>query len=100
MLFIVLHKLTELEMKVKLSVVGVILILMISSYLFESSNSRQTQKKQEILFAFNHHKDLNCSGKVVNKKLYNYASRSFIGKKGSAVFASPNIPISECSVKP
>jgi hypothetical protein len=100
LLFIALHKMTELPMKTKVGIAIGAFIIVMALYFFEKSNTHKAHEKQKLLFAFNHGKSLVCNGKEVNNTLYNYASRSFIGKKGTSVFASPNIPASHCIVKP
>ena len=98
-LFVLLHKFTELDMKAKISVSVVMLILVASFIFFEKSNTNSSKQKQTLLFAFEHGKSLVCGDIVVNKTLYNYASRSLIGKKGSKAFGSANIAINTCKIK-
>ena len=98
-LFVLLHKFTELDMKAKVSVSVVMLVLVASFYFFEKSNTNSAKQRQALLYAFEHGKSLVCGDRVVDKTLYNYASRSLIGKKGSKAFGSANIAINSCKIK-
>jgi hypothetical protein len=99
-LFVVMHKFTELEMQQKVVITIVMALLIIAFYFFEQANTKTARKIQGLRYAFEHGKTLICKDKEVTKKLYNYASRSFIGKKDTKVFRSPNIAIGDCKIKP
>ena len=99
-LFVVMHKFTELQMQQKITISIIMAILIISFYFFERANTKTTRKIQDLRYAFEHGKTLICKEKEVNKELYNYASRSFIGKKGTKMFHTPNIAIGDCKINP
>lgn len=99
-LFVLMHKFTELDMKQKAFITAFLMIVILAFYIFEKSNAKSSKELHELRFAFEQGKTLVCDGKEVNNKLYNYASRSLVGKKGTKAFGSLNIAISHCKIRP
>ena len=99
-LFVLLHKFTELQMKQKVIIAAVMTLLIIAFYIFEQNNSRSSKVLHDLRIAFEQGKTLICDGKKVNNKLYNYASRSLVGKKGTKAFGGHNILLSHCKMQP
>ena len=99
-LFVVMHKFTELEMKQKIVITIIMAALIAAFYIFEQSNKKSSKEMHALRFAFEQGQTLICDGKEVNNKLYNYASRSLIGKKGTKAFGSHNILLSHCKIRP
>lgn len=99
-LFVVMHKFTELEMKQKVIITVIMTVLIAAFYIFEQSNTKKSKQMHTLRYAFEQGQTLICDDKEVNNKLYNYASRSLIGKKGTAAFGSPNILLSHCKIRP
>ena len=99
-LFILMHKFTELQMNQKIVITVVMAALIAAFYIFEQSSKKSSKQMHALRFAFEQGETLICDGKEVNNKLYNYASRSLIGKKGTKAFGSANILLSHCKKRP
>lgn len=87
-LFIVLHFFTEISIKQKISVVGVLAIFIISAYLFNKNEEVRRLHLESVLLEFTHGKDISCSETSVNNTEFSYSSgtQSFLGKKDSKSF--------------
>lgn len=99
-LFFAMHKLTELQMKQKVVITVILTVLIAAFYIYEQSNKKNSKQLHTLRFAFEQGETLICDDKEVNNTLYNYASRSLIGKKGTAAFGSQNILLSHCKIRP
>lgn len=99
-LFVLMHKFTELQMKQKAFITAVLTIVIFAFYIYEQSNKKRSKELHELRFAFEQGKTLICDGKQVTNKLYNYASRSLVGRKGTSAFGSPNILLTHCKIRP
>ncbi len=99
-LFAIMHKFTEFQMQQKVAITVVMTILLIAFYIYEQGNRKSSRKGLDLRYAFEQGQTLICKDREVHKDLYNYASRSFIGKKGTKMQGSPHIAISDCKIKP
>ena len=99
-LFVLMHKFTELHMKQKAFITAVLAVVILAFYIFEQSNAKRSKELHELRFAFEQGKTLICDEKSVDNKLYNYVSRSLVGRKGTSAFGSPNILLSHCKIRP
>lgn len=99
-LFAIMHRFTEFQMQQKIAITVIMGILFIAFYVYEQGNRKSSRKSLDLRYAFEQGKTLICNDREVHKDLYNYASRSFIGKKGTKVFGSPNVAIGDCKIKP
>lgn len=99
-LFVLMHRFTELGMKQKALVTAVLAVVILAFYIYEQANARSSKQLHKLRFAFEQGKTLICDGKLVDNTRYNYVSRSLVGKKGTEAFGSLNILISHCKIHP
>ncbi len=97
--FVVIHKMTELNVKQKIAATVTVAVLIVGFYLFESHNTQVRNKVHTLTFAFEHGKTIFCDGMAVNKEKFNYKGHSFLGKKGTDVYGKI-LPINRCEESP
>lgn len=85
LLFIVMHRFTELTIKEKAGVTAVLAVLILGAYLFNKSSEARRHHLETVLLDFTQGKTIMCEGYEVNQTEYSYSSgtQTFLGKKES-----------------
>jgi len=88
LLFVVLHFFTEIALKQKLTVTGILALLILGAYLFNKNNENRRLHLEGRLLEFTHGKTIVCDGIDVNNSEFSYSSgtQTLLGKKESKMF--------------
>jgi len=88
LLFLVLHRFTELSLKQKLGVSTVLGLLILGAYLFNKGSEARRVHLENVLLDFTHGKTIVCDGYEIHKEEYSYSSgtQTFLGKKESNTY--------------
>ena len=85
LLFIVLHRFTEITLPQKIGVTSVLAILILGAYLFNKGNEARRHHLENVLLDFTQGKTIVCDNREVHNSEYSYSSgtQTFLGKKES-----------------
>jgi len=85
LLFVVLHRFTEISMQQKIGVTVILAALILAAYLFNQNNKNNRLHIENILLDYKQNKTIVCDGIDVNNSEFSYSSGTevFIGLKQS-----------------
>ena len=88
LLFIVLHFFTEISLRQKVTVSGVLAVVILGAYLFNLNSEKRRLHLENVLLDFTHGKTIQCQNFDVNNSEFYYSSgtQTFLGKKDSKMF--------------
>ena len=85
LLFVVLHRFTELTFSQKIGITSVLAILILGAYLFNKGNEARRHHLENVLLDFTQGKTVICDKREVHNSEFSYSSgtQTFLGKKES-----------------
>ncbi len=88
LLFVVLHFFTEIPLREKLIVSGLLAAVILGAYLFNQSSEKRRVHLEGVLLNYTHGKTISCNNIDVNNSEFSYSSgtQTFLGKKESQMF--------------
>jgi len=88
LLFVVLHFFTEISLKEKLIVSGIVAAVVLGAYLFNQSSEKRRVHLESVLLNYTHGETIQCNTIDVNNSEFSYSSgtQTFLGKKESKMF--------------
>ncbi len=87
-LFVVMHFFTEMTLKQKLSATGVLALLILGAYLYNSQSEERRLHLEAVMLTFNSGENIRCNALDVNNTEFSYSSgtQTFLGKKESKMY--------------
>lgn len=83
LLFVVLHRFTEISLQQKIGVVSLLAVLIFGAYWFNHESEKRRLHLESVLLEFNHGNKISCNGLDVNNSEFSYSSgtQTFLGLK-------------------
>ena len=88
LLFLVLHFFTEISLRQKLTVSGVLSVVILGAYFFNLNSEERRLHLESVLLEFTHGETIQCNNIDVNNSAFSYSSgtQTFLGKKESKMY--------------